>query len=276
MIDRIKQGIATDIKVTFTVAGTATDPTPDAATVRILRDDGTELIPTTAATNAGVGVFTYPLTPTQTNLLDRLTAYWTVTYAGQPQTQTTVHEIVGDHLFTLAEATARGLTNPTDDIAQTRTRVEQAIEDACGLAFVPRYDRATLSGDGTTLLRLGQPFLRRIRWASTVAQGVTTALLPTDLSVLSISPAGFVAGYTWPAGYGTVQIGFEHGMDRPPEPVRAAALDYARFLLTQDTSIDSRAERLVTDDGTLVFGGGATGLPSVDRVLDSYWIPVIA
>jgi hypothetical protein len=53
-------------------------------------------------------------------------------------------------------------------------------------------------------------------------------------------------------------------------------LDYARFLLTQDTSIDSRAERLVTDDGTLVFGGGATGLPSVDRVIGSYRIPVIA
>jgi hypothetical protein len=77
-------------------------------------------------------------------------------------------------------------------------------------------------------------------------------------------------------GYGWSSVGFEHGMDRPPEPVRAAALDYARFLLTQDQSIDSRAERLVTDDGTLVFGGGATGLPSVDRVIDSYRLPAIA
>jgi hypothetical protein len=141
---------------------------------------------------------------------------------------------------------------------------------------VPRYDRAMLNGDGTTLLRLGRPFLRRVRWASTVTAGVTTALLTTDLSMLSISTAGFVSGYTWPSGYGNVLVGFEHGMDRPPEPVRAAALDYARFLLTQDTSIDSRVTQLQTDDGTLVFGGGQTGLPGVDRVIDQYRVPAIA
>jgi hypothetical protein len=270
-MDRILQATPATISESWYQGATIQDPGTVAVTVT--RDDGT-VVTTGTAGGTGAAPRTFQLTAAHTALLDRLTATWT---SGTLGTLTTVVEVVGDFLFTINEAHNAGLSTFTDDqIAGARTRVEQAIEDACGVAFVPRYDRATLNGDGTNLLRLGRPYLRRIRWASTVISGVTTTLVPADLSVLSVSTAGFVSGYTWPTGYGSVLVGFEHGMDRPPEPVRAAALDYARFLLTQDTSIDSRAERLVTDDGTLVFGSGATGLPSVDRVIDSYRIPAIA
>jgi hypothetical protein len=270
-MDRILQSTPATISESWYQGATIQDP--GTVTVTVTRDDGT-IVTTGSAGGTGAAARTFQLTAADTAQLDQLTATWTSADLG---TLTTVVEVVGDFLFTINEAHTAGLASYTDDqIAGARTRVEQALEDACGAAFVPRYDRATLNGDGTTVLRLTRPYLRRVRWASTVTAGVTTALLTTDLSALSLSAAGFVSGYTWPTGYGNVLVGFEHGMDRPPEPVRAAALDYARFLLTQDSSIDSRAERLVTDDGTLVFGGGATGLPSVDRVIDSYRLPAIA
>jgi hypothetical protein len=270
-MDRILQSTPATISESWYQGATIQDPGTVAVTVT--RDDGT-IVTTGTAAGTGATPRTFQLTAADTASLDRLTATWTSPTLG---TLTTVIEVVGDFLFTINEAHNAGLASYSDDqIAGARTRVEQAIEDACGLAFVPRYDRAMLNGDGTTLLRLGRPFLRRVRWASTVTAGVTTALLTTDLSMLSISTAGFVSGYTWPSGYGNVLVGFEHGMDRPPETVRAAALDYARFLLTQDTSIDSRVTQLQTDDGTLVFGGGQTGLPGVDRVIDQYRVPAIA
>jgi hypothetical protein len=274
-LDRIQQGQPGNLTLRLvTPAGAPTDPTPDSATVRVVRDDGTEVIPSVAANDSGTGVFSVPYTATQAALLDRWTAYWTTTVNGQPRVDTTTHEVVGGFLFALAELSGTGATDA--QLQATRTTVEQAIEDACGCAFVPRYDRATLSGDGTTLLRVGRPFLRRVRWASTSTLGITTPLTTTDVAGLTAVPYGFVTGgYRWMAG-SLVTVGYEFGMDRPPEPVRAAALDYARFLLTQDTSIDSRAERLQTDDGTLVFGGGQTGLPGVDRVIDQYRMLTIA
>src|SRR5262249_41990024 len=108
------------------------------------------------------------------------------------------------------------------------------------------------------------------------SSGTTTALTAGDIAGLSVSASGFVVGYRWPSGYGNVSVGYEHGLDEPDEQVRAAALDWGRFMLTQDQSIDSRADRLVTDDGTLVFSAGGTGLPGVDRVLDAYALPAIA
>jgi hypothetical protein len=272
-LQRVLQGVAAQISTTFySPPGTVADP--GAVTVTVRSDDGTALATGAATGGTGAAARTFTLTPTMTAQLDSLSVTWTSPTLGTPPADRV--EVVGGFLFSTvdAEAVIPGATDT--QIQAIRTRVEQAIEDACGCAFVPRYDHATLNGDGTTLLRLGRPYLRRVRWASTVTSGVTTTLVPADLAALSFSTAGFVSGYTWLTGYGNVLVGFEHGMDRPPEPVKAAALDYARFLLTQDTSIDSRAERLVTDDGTLVFGGGATGLPSVDRVIDSYRIPVIA
>jgi hypothetical protein len=247
---------------------------PGAVTVTVKSDDGTT-IATGAAGGTGAAPRTFQLTATHTAQLDRLTVSWA---SGTLGTLTTIVEVAGDFLFTINDARAAGLAAvdfDDDQVAATRVRVEQALEDTCGLAFVPRYDRAVIFPRGMWL-RVGRPYLRRVRWASTLVGGITTTLAPSSITALQINPSGFIGGYAWPYRYGTVTIGYEHGMDRPPEPVKAAALEYARFLLTQDQSIDSRAERLVTDDGTLIFGGGATGIPAVDRIIDAYRVPVIA
>jgi hypothetical protein len=266
-MQRIKQGTASQIAKQFYSGSTVADP--GAVTVTVTGDDGT-LVASGPAGGSGTGPRTFTLTTTHTANLDRLTVLWTSASLG---TLDSTVEIVGDFLFATAELDPLVPAATTDpEIQAARTRVEQALEDACGVAFVPRYDRATVLGDGSSLLRVGRPYLRRVRWASTSTLGLTTALTTTDIAALTAVPYGFVTGgYRWTSG-ALVTVGFEHGMDRPPEPVR----DYARFLLTQDQSIDSRAERLQTDDGTLIFGGGQTGLPAVDRVIDSYRVPTIA
>jgi hypothetical protein len=165
-VDRILQSTPATISESWYQGATIQDP--GTVTVTVTRDDGT-IVTTGTAAGTGAAPRTFQLTAAHTASLDRLTATWTSPTLG---TLTTVVEVVGDFLFTINEAHNAGLATYSDDqIAGARTRVEQAIEDACGLAFVPRYDRATLNGDGTTLLRLGRPFLRRVRWASTVTRG---------------------------------------------------------------------------------------------------------
>lgn len=277
-MDRIEQGTAASISITFTVDGVATDPSPATATIEVVRDDGTNVVTAgTATSHTGTGEFTFTLTPTHTASLDVLTARWTTTLQGFAQTLETEIEVVGGFLFGLGELSPLVPNTVTDNqLTRARTRVEQAIERRVGFAFVPRYGRATLNGGGLTLLML-PAYLRRVRWASTTTAGTTTSLAPADIANLSVSQAGFVTGYCWPRGYGNVTVGYEHGLNGPDEEIRAAALDWARFSLTQDSTIDSRAERLITDDGTLVFSGGSgSGLPSVDRVIDTYRLPAIA
>lgn len=271
-LERVKQNTSSLVSKQFYSGSTPADP--GTVTVTVTRDDGTVLTTGGATTGSGAGPRSFTLTAaTHNNLLDRLTVNWVSSSLG---TLETVVEVVGDFLFASVELKTLVPAATDDQIITARNRVEQALEHSVGFAFVPRYNRATLNGNRTMPLRVSS-YLRRVRWATTLASGVTTALTASDLLALSVNSAGFIAGYSWATGYGNVSVGYEHGMDSPPEPVRAAALDYARFLLTQDTSIDSRAERLVTDDGTLVFAGaGSTPVPSVNQVIDSYRIPAIA
>src|SRR4051794_38233928 len=106
-MDRVQKGSSVTITHTFTVDGVATDPSPVTATVEVVRDDGSVVVVAGASTvHVGTGKFTFTLTPTHTALLDILTARWTATFAGQPQTVETQVEVVGGFLFTLADARA--------------------------------------------------------------------------------------------------------------------------------------------------------------------------
>jgi hypothetical protein len=283
-VDRVLQSVGGPITVTFSVGGTPTDPSPDSATVRVVNDAGVEVVPSTAAFNAGVGVFSYDLTGAPAATLDKLTAYWTVTIGGATRVASTSVEVVGGFLFTITDLkplVASTVTN--DQIARARTRVEQAIERRVGYAFVPRYDKTSFVAYRRGPLRL-KPCLRAVRSVTAAGTPYTTA----ELAGLSFDEYGFLymglpGGYSWTVDgerrastAGPLVVAYEHGLDGPDEETRGAALDWARFLLTQDQSIDSRADRLVTDDGTLVFGGGMSGLPSVDRIIESLRLPSVA
>lgn len=269
---RIQRGLSATLTHTFFVDGVATNPTPDAATVTITRDNGTVLVNAAAATEAGTGVVTYLLTPAQTATLDTLTVGWTATFGGQSQMFTDHVEIAGGFLFSISEARA---VKPLDQVAYTtamitatRTLVEQALEDACGRAFVPRYKRDTVTGTGRTSLVLSQPRVTAVR---TVTAGATAiadvaTIVPNAYGVI-FYPAGFVSGTSYTVSY-------EHGEPYPPWPAKQAALALAKkFLLSGP--VDDRTTTMSTEDGTYILStpglrGAIWGVPVADSFAAQY------
>jgi hypothetical protein len=272
-VDRILQGIAQSVFLTVSVDGSATDPTPDSATVRAVRADGTELQPTTQAADAGVGKFAYTFTPAQTALLDTVTLYWTIPMGGVEQVFTSTVEIVGGFLFSIGEARARGLTDvtayPAEMIVRKRTLIEQRLEKACGVAFVPRYALQTWHGAGDYVLSPQWPMPYMIR---SVTRG-TTPVTPVSAAVW-IQGGNFQLSSGWSYRAESVTIGYEHGHLALPEPARDAALDEAVLSLSQASSgQDPRIASYSTDDGSVrYFDPGATGTAGFSSQLANQFV----
>jgi hypothetical protein len=135
-VDRYLAGTPVTLEIELTVGGTPTDPAPDAATIEVLRGDGSVLVPAgTAAADAGAGRFNFTLSPAQTLLVDDLTARWTYVLNGAALTTATRAELAGGFLFTLAEARRVQPLNdpgrfPNPAVIAMRTLAEQALEDA--------------------------------------------------------------------------------------------------------------------------------------------------
>jgi hypothetical protein len=276
-VTRVLQNTGATISVTFTVDGTATDPSPAIATIGIVREDGTTLVaPATATTRTGVGVFTYQLTPTQAAQLDLLTVRWTATFSGNATVITDYVEIVGGFLFTLGYArTLKPLQDtvkyPTADVVAARTLAEMALEDACGVAFVPRYARETRTGDGTSDLLPKRPRPLSIITATLDGSTVTDAVVDDE-------DGPGAATFYRDGGWGTTRRGvvlkYEHGYRSPPPRVgRAAAILAKRFLV--DSPLNDRAINVVSDAGTefLVTAGvrdAVFDVPEANAVVQEY------
>lgn len=249
-MQRILKDTPCTLSTTFTTDGTATDPAPDTATVTITRDDGTAIVTAAAATGTGVGSFSYSLSAAQNNLLDTLTVKWTSSLG----TIASTVEVVGGFLFSIAQARSLDPLNnatryPTQAIIDARTLAETALEEACGVAFVPRYRREPLSGTGGTELILSQPRITAIRSMSLAG----TALTAGELAAVVPSGPGVI--YTlngWTRGFGNYSIAYEHGYVSPPPRVTNAALLLARRYLV-DSPVSDRATSMTTDDGTTQF-----------------------
>jgi hypothetical protein len=270
-MQRILQGTQATLSVTFEVDGVATDPSPATAVVTITRADGTVLINAQATTHGTVGKFSYTLSPAQTALLDTLTADWTANLG----TLTTTAEVAGGFLFGLDELNAALGTQASNYTTAlkvaARTLAEQALEDACGVAFVPRYALETLSGTGSTTLIGPWPKVTAVRSVSidgTALSAPALATVDVELTGLFYYPTG------WTAGYGNVVVGFEHGFPVPPARVGRACLLLAKRWLV-DTPVDDRITSMSTEDGTFSFvtagvRGAPTDLPEVNAVIDQY------
>jgi hypothetical protein len=282
-MDRVLQNTAATVYFQIAVDGTATDPTPDFAQVTAYRADGTVLQETVTAAEAGAGRFAFTFTPEQTALVDTIYLHWTAAINGVEQTIRTVVEIVGGFLFSIGELRALstgtgGLANvtnfPAEKIVAMRTRVEQSLEDACGVAFVPRYARETVSGTGSDLLRLRWPRVRAIRDVTIDSSAVS------PVADVAYAWEGYAyLSYGWAATEpGNVTIGYEHGHDYPPERMRQAAMLLAKQWLSP-TAIDDRAINMSNDTGTYaLFQAGVRGhqfsIPEVQAAVDEYTLTV--
>lgn len=260
---------------TFYLDEEATDASGSVG-VSVTREDGTVVQATTATgPDAGHG---YAFTFQGSDTLDRLILSWTATVGGDAIVlDQDVIEVVGGFFAGLGEI--RGFdqvfTNttryPTQDLIDRRVEVEDEFERICGQAFVPRFERETLSGpfDYGRPLKLRWPRLRKVR-AVTVngtvwAGSAVDAFGPDPLGLLRYDGG-------WPYGVGNIVVEYEHGLDRPPTDIRRVfPLRMKSLLLSSKSPLPDRAERIATTEIGLVTlavaGEDRTGIPEVDAAL---------
>lgn len=271
-MQRVVRGRSATITHTFLIDGLPADPSPDQATVAITRADGTVLVASTTATEAGGGAVSFELTPAHTALLDTLTVTWTATFDGQAQTFTDIVEIAGGSLFTIAQA-RKAIGDDSlaaAEIEEARLYAETEIEAAIGYALVPRYALKTMSSERSSPLDLG-PYTRTVR--TLTVSGIT--LTPDELALLTLNN-GWLRGYPWPTGHGNVVVGYEHGLDAPPPGAVNAVLSLAVDNLGGTSSIDPRAESIVTVDGTIrLRTAGQFTAAGVDAWIEANRMPAV-
>lgn len=265
-MQRIVRGRSATLTKTFTFTPTGTP------SVVVTRSDLTAV--TTGAVSGAGTTWTYTIPASSNTLLDTYTEKWTAVAGGEDQEFTDTIEVAGGVLFTVAEfnAISSGFTDA--QIMEMRTTVEQEIEQACEVAFVPRYALETLSGSGGRDIML-RPVLRSIR--SVTIDG--TDFTPTELSYLSLGTTGSVysASRVWDSGTNNILIGYEHGYEVPPAGIRRAALLLAKMWLVGNRSpIDDRASTFTATEGgtySLVVpgrNGSVFGHPDVDSAVQRY------
>jgi hypothetical protein len=190
---RIVQGRSATLSHTFLTGSTATDPTPDTATVTVTRADGTTFVPTASVDNSATGVASITFTPAETALLDRWTLTWTATFGGQAQTYKDTVEVAGDVLFTIAQARAAITSNagvlygytwpigyanvlvgyehglPSPPPGATRAALDEAVAYLGGGTSVDPRTTRVVTADGTQEYQVGSGALLSAmadRWVS--------------------------------------------------------------------------------------------------------------
>lgn len=246
-------------------------------TVTVTRAAGTAVVPTVDIDDGDV---TVDLTAAQTATLDVLTV--TVALDGVTRGAFTV-EVYARPLVTVTEvrdgepSLGDVVLYPDVTVRQAVARVDAMFQRACGhvLSFVPRFATSIIQQQYRCPVTVPHYLVRSFGWARYEATaGVWSAVDITDGVTFSDGYAHLNAGW-WP--YGRVQVGYVHGMDTPPEDVRAVAVMAVRRMLNRSKSaIDPRAMSYTNREGetqrfaTPGLGPWVTGVPEIDEVLAWY------
>jgi hypothetical protein len=283
-MERILRDTQAEVRVTVTnKLGEAANAT-GAVKVTITRDsDGSVIVnDQNASSVSGVaGGYAYTLAPANIPEADLLTAVWKATIESQAdQLFTTEIEVVGGQLCSLEAITAAlgsGTSADNAKLREARAYAERVLEDACGVAFRPRYAREVRDGDGSTSLML---YRRRPLQLISVSVG-GTALTSSELADVELSSSGLLyrAG-AWASGFENLDFAYIHGYRSPPEPVSRAAVKLARsFIVKSPSNFDERATSVTTDEAhyslvTPGVRGAHTSIPEVNRVIEEYGQPL--
>lgn len=260
---------------TFLVGTTPTDPTGNVATVDITRGDGSVFGSNQATVRQTVGIYRYTLAPQAD--LEIFTMLFEGTFGGVAQQSTpTLVEIVGSFFVSLVDIRAlEGLSDatkyPNAKFEEARAWFEDLAERFCGVAFVPRYGRDVIDGDGTTTLLLSRMRIRKL--LSVKVDGVAVAT--SDFKVSSIGKLTRTTGSFPTTAPQNVEVIYEHGYDAPKDDLRNAALIAIRDrVLGPKTGVPDRAVAVQSEfaNVTLQTAGPdhPTGIPAVDEVLRAY------
>lgn len=286
-MDRIPRGSANTIQARFSVDEAPLDSSIP-VTIEVVRDNGDVVVPAGTATNTGAvgdGLYEFTLLPSHTGLVDILTARWTATLGGEAMTLETRVEVVGGFYFTLADgrasddALADTVKYPTARLAEARDEVEDECEDITNVAWVRRYAKVTLSGDGSNNLVLPHYMVRSVR---SIVDGDTTAWTAPQLAALRVSDSGVLSAARTgaiPFAFGdrNLTVIYEHGYDQPPADLRRASIiRFRSFVFATKSGIPDRATSFVAAEGgnfTLSTPGRAgtpTGIPEVDAAYNRH------
>jgi len=260
--------------------------TPVAATgtvtVAVVDANGTAV----TSGNATAAGTTYTFTLPAQSALGELLVTWTGTVDGTTVAEVDVAEVVGAHLFGLAEGRASDPTladrtkYPTSALVAARLVVEVECEEICDRAFVPRYRRLVLDGTGTDELILADSEIRDVLAVRVAprADGTFVALSADELAALVVAPDRTlrrVDGRSWTEGRGNVIVEYEHGWKAPPADLGRAMLRRFRSVLNLNKGgVPDRAQSYSTTDGTTyrltLPEAYRTGIPFVDGIYARY------
>jgi len=263
--------------------GDATDPGTVAVTVASDRQASNIL--TAAPTTGGPGpVRAVSLTAAQTVNLDWLTLTW---IAADGSVLTTYAEVVGGFLFPLARARKISPLQDTtvytnDQLLEMRTLAEDAIEDICGVAFVPRYRHEEVSIESYGLLHGSRRNIQNVIQLSTF---MTSSSGGSQVPLPNLNGLQIVAGYEvymptlWNWFSRPIMMAYEHGYRFPPPRVANAALLLARRWCIE-SPWDERTTGFRTRDGgemSILTAShmDAFDLPEVVAVADAYGFPLV-
>jgi hypothetical protein len=253
--------------------GEIADP-GEGVTVAVVLPDGSTLEPAPNVTGSGAAPRNATILASATAELGVVTATWTSSALG---VATTTFEVVGDVLFTIAEARAfdggalsSATRYPTEVIEQARARITDWFQELCGVSFIPRGITTVLDGSGRDTLLLSDLRILRVRSVETRAGGTWTALSPEDLDDVQPGWGQLIRDVRgiWPSGRRNVRVRYEHGQIR-----RAALLTVRHDLVSTDLS--ARATQIVHQTGTEYLWtpglrGSSVSLPEVHAILEKY------
>lgn len=302
----LKANTAT-ITATYLVGETPT--AAGAVTVTITNDRGTTLA-TGSATSAGVGVYSFTLTPTHTAAVDILTATWV---SGTLGTITTTVEVVGGFYFGLDKLRAMpDLDNPvrypTERLIARRDWITGLIEREVRTSFVERYHHESRPVGTLQFADPYNPYLPK-PVASNQPVGILWTTDQFPISVVDIAFDGVSLDSTTLAtmhtayGRGEIYSGtwstalwaltrYARVVDirytaayttRVPSDVHEAALVAARHKLLNtegESAIPSRATSITNEYGNITMAtpgknGSITGIPEVDEVIEAWKAKIV-
>jgi hypothetical protein len=249
--------------------------------VDITRADGTvfDTAEPTTKPPSTTGTYRYTLAPQAD--LEYFTLDFYGDFGGVEQHHPPIHaDIVGAFYVPIVDLRAmNGLASetafPQELLEEKRQWFEDLAERFCGFAFVPRYERELLDGDGSGTLWLKHALPRRILTCK-VDGAAQTGLTAWDLyeSGRIVRDTGFFA-----AGRRNVEVTYEHGADEPDVEVRQVAMQAIRgLLLAGQSGLPDRMTSYVTEMGTVIRTAPMrpTGIPEVDAVLQARKLVMVA
>lgn len=258
--------------------------TASAPTVTVTRADGTSLAaPTVDDPTTGDGQYRAALTSAvHLTRPDVLTVVWTGTVTGVgEQVYTEYLEVAGGRYVSPRDLRTRpGLEDinafTPDRLLEALAHVEAIVEEATGVAWVPRYAREEFVGAGQSTLTLGNLYPRSI--VAVTVDG--TAVTPTtvfeldDRGTLTYTDDVFTSSSD---GARNVIVDYLYGLDGPPADLRREVLDYTQtLLLAQEGPLGDNVIGQTFDGINLRYStpdpskGRPTGHMKFDAVLQRY------